>query len=445
MVRKETFPMQLKLENTSGHLYTQVYQYYKDLILSGKLLSGTKMPSLRRCSKELEISRTTVESAYLQLAADGYIISRPQSGYYVTDIAKKQTFVPKTSSSSSLPILYNFASSGVDRESFRFDIWRRYIKSALRQDERLLSYGEPQGEREFREVLASYIRTRRNILCSPDDIVIGAGTQSLLHILCPLLKERRTVSFPNPSFLQGISVFEDYGFDVHYRNKNCDIIYVSPAHMTKWGDIMPVSRRLELVHYAADHGSLILEDDFENEFVYLQKPTPSLQSLAGGQGVVYIGSFSRLLLPSIRISFMVLPSDLAARYRLIANHYNQTASKTEQIALCQFIRDGHLAAQTRKLKRLYSSKLKSLLDAVRSVFGKDASIQIGPGGINLALRLPCPISGKDFVHEAKKRGVLVELLKEEPGFIELILSCSTMPSDQFLPGCQCLSDILNSL
>ncbi|MCI7814765.1 MAG: PLP-dependent aminotransferase family protein [Robinsoniella sp.] len=437
--------MQLKLENTSDHLYTQVYQYYKDLILSGKLLSGSKMPSLRRCSRELEISRTTVESAYLQLAADGYIISRPQSGYYVTDIPQKQSVLPKSTASSAAPILYNFASSGVDRESFRFDIWRRYIKSALRQDERLLSYGEPQGEREFREVLASYIRTRRNILCSPDDIVVGAGTQSLLHILCPLLKERHTVSFPNPSFLQGISVFEDYGFDVHYRDKDCDIIYVSPAHMTKWGDLMPVSRRLELVHYAAAHGSLILEDDFENEFVYLQKPTPSLQSLAGGQGVVYIGSFSRLLLPSIRISFMVLTSDLADRYRLIANHYNQTASKTEQIALCQFIRDGHLAAQTRKLKRLYASKLKSLLSAVRKVFGKDASIQIGSGGISLALRLPCPVPGKTFVTEAKKRGVLVELLKEEPGFIELILSCSTMPSDQFLPGCQCLYEILESL
>ena len=436
--------MQLELEssNSSNHLYAQVYQYYRDLILSGKLPPGTKMPSLRRCSKELEISRTTVESAYLQLAADGYIISRPQSGYYVTELSKKQPSVPHGTSSVPNPILYNFASSGVDRESFRFDIWRRYIKSALRQDERLLSYGEPQGEKEFREVLASYVLTHRNILCSPEDIVIGAGTQSLLHILCPLLKEKKTVSFPNPSFLQGISVFEDYGFDIRYRNKDCDVIYVSPAHMTKWGDIMPVSRRLELVHYASKNGSLILEDDFENEFVYLQKPTPSLQSLAGGQGVVYIGSFSRLLLPSIRISFMVLPPELAEKYRLVANHYNQTASKTEQIALCQFIRDGHLGAQTRKLKRLYAAKLKSLLQAVRQTFGDRAVIRIGSGGISLALRLPCTVSGKEFVSFAQKKGVLVELLKEEPGFIELILSCSTMPSDQFLPGCQYLSEIL---
>lgn len=433
--------MQLELETKSGHLYAQVYQYYKDLILSGKLLPGTKMPSLRHCSQELEISRTTVESAYLQLAADGYIISRPQSGYYVTDISPRRHAVREHSSPSASPIIYNFASSGVDRESFRFDIWRRYIKSALRQDERLLSYGEPQGEAEFRESLASYVRTRRNILCSPDDIVVGAGTQSLLQILCPLLKEKHSVSFPNSSFLQGISVFQDYGFDVRYRDKDCDIIYVSPAHMTKWGDLMPVSRRLELIHHAAKRGSLILEDDFENEFVYLQKPTPSLQSLAGGQGVVYIGSFSRLLLPSIRISFMVLPSDLADRYRMVASHYNQTASKTEQIALCQFIRDGHLAAQTRKLKRLYAAKLKALLSAVRHTFGDYASIRIGSGGISLALGLPCAISGNAFVSLAKERGVLVELLREESGMVELLLSCSTMPSDQFLPGCQCLYEL----
>ena len=154
--------MRLELQQASERLYIQVYQYYKELILSGRLTPGTKMPSLRRCSKELEISRTTVESAYLQLAADGYIISRPQSGYYVTQFCVHQPSPLENKQMSSFPIRYNFASSGVDRESFRFDIWRRYIKSALRQDERLLSYGEPQGEKDFREALASYVQTHRN-------------------------------------------------------------------------------------------------------------------------------------------------------------------------------------------------------------------------------------------------------------------------------------------
>lgn len=294
------------------HLYLEVFHYYRELIMEKKLPPGSRMPSLRKCSQELRLSRTTIENAYLQLAAEGYIISKAQSGYYVTDIADRQhTSVRKTEKQTQTPCRFDFASSGVDRESFRFDLWRRYIKSALRQDERLLSYGEPQGEADLRDTLADYVRERRNVLCSGEDIVIGAGIQSLLHILCPLLEQRQTVSFPNPSFIQGSTVFHDYGFQVDYRNKDCDIIYVSPAHMTKWGDIMPVSRRLELVNYSAAHGSLVIEDDFENEFVYLQKPTPSLFGLAGGQNVVYWEPFPDFCCPpSVSVLWSCLRSCL---------------------------------------------------------------------------------------------------------------------------------------
>ncbi|MDO4273160.1 MAG: PLP-dependent aminotransferase family protein [Eubacteriales bacterium] len=427
------------------HLYLEVYHYYKELILKQKLLPGSKMPSLRKCAQELKLSRTTIENAYLQLAADGYIISKAQSGYYVTDIALKQ-HKPAASEHETLnPIRYDFASSGVDRESFRFELWRRYIKSALRQDERLLAYGEPQGESDFREALCDYIRERRNILCSPDDIVIGAGVQSLLHILCPLVKEKQTVSFPTPSFIQGSTVFRDYGFEVRYRNKDSGVVYVSPAHMTKWGEIMPVSRRLELIRYAAARDSLIIEDDFENEFVYLQKPTPSLFSLAGGQNVVYIGSFSRLLLPSIRISFMVLPPSLLPLYKEKAASYNQTASKAEQIALCQFIRDGHLAAQTRKLRRLYSAKLKQLLEAVQKVFGINARIQIGAAGTSLALTLPCSTPGAQLKKQALANGLRLQILKDTEQEVTVILSCSSMPGEDFIPACELLKETVETL
>lgn len=441
--------MELRLTTTQNsqkeHLYLEVYHYYKELILDHKLLPGAKMPSLRKCSQELKLSRTTIENAYLQLAADGYILAKAQSGYYVTDIASRQQTAQRPDVKAVPQCRYDFASSGVDRESFRFDLWQRYIKSALRQDDRLLSYGEPQGELDFRMALADYIRERRNILCRADDIVVGAGIQSLLHILCPLLKDKKNVSFPTPSFLQGSTIFSDYGFEIRYRDKNSDVIYVSPAHMTKWGEIMPVSRRLELVHHAAAQGSLIIEDDFENEFVYLQKPTPSLFSLSGGQYVVYLGTFSRLLLPSIRISFMVLPPDLSALYRERGTYYNQTASKTEQIALCQFIRDGHLAAQTRKLKRLYAAKLKSLLQAVKDTFGEQAPIQIGAAGTSLALTLNLNSSGEQLKNHALANGLRLQVLRETPGQVTVILSCSSMSLEDFVPACQLLKKIANDL
>lgn len=433
--------LQLDRKNKTEHLYLEVYHYYKNLILEQKLPSGSKMPSLRKCSQELKLSRTTIENAYLQLAADGYIIAKAQSGYYVTDIAARHILPAREKPDKEPEYLYDFASSGVDRESFRFDLWRRYIKSALRQDDRLLSYGEPQGEWDLRCTLADYIREHRNILCSADDIVIGAGIQSLLHILCPLLKKKKNVSFPTPSFIQGSMIFEDYGFRITYRNKNSDVIYVSPAHMTKWGEIMPVSRRLELLHHAFSRGSLIIEDDFENEFVYLQKPTPSLFSLAGGNGVVYLGTFSRLLLPSIRISFMVLPPELSALYRQKAVRYNQTASKAEQIALCQFIRDGHLASQTRRLKRLYAQKLKSLLSAVREIFGADAPVQIGAAGTSLALTLQTPHSAASLIKKAKTEGLRLQHLRESEGEVTVILSCSSMPAEDFIPACRLLKEL----
>ena len=420
------------------HLYLQVYHYYRDLILSRRLPPGSRMPSLRTCARDLHLSRTTVESAYLQLAADGYIVSKAQSGYYVTDIARQQPSPPKSQKPELPPVRYNFASSGVDRESFRFDLWQRYLKSALRQNDRLLSYGEPQGEADFRQVLSDYVRQGRNITCSPDDIVIGAGVQSLLHILCPLIRDKKTVSFPTSSFIQGSTVFSDYGFDVRYRNKDSGVIYVSPAHMTKWGEIMPVSRRMELLRHVRERNSLIIEDDFENEFVYLQKPTPSLFSLSGGRGVVYIGSFSRLLLPSIRISFMILPPELSLAYQKKSACYNQTASKAEQIALCQFIRDGHLGAQIRRLKRLYSAKMKQLLAEIQNVFGSGCRVQGGAAGTALALTVHSSRGGSELKKTARAEGLRLEILGEASGSVTLLLSCSAIPSEDFRPACELL-------
>ena len=189
--------MAIILENEEIPRYLRVYEYYKDLILSGQLQAGIKLPSIRKASVQLQVSRTTMESAYMLLAAEGYIISKPQSGYYVTDIGSKENQYEDLPKSYKGPeenkVLYDFVTSNVDRDSFKFELWRRYMKSALRQDERLLSYGEPQGEYDFREVLCGYLQKERSVVCLPEQIVIGAGVQSLLNILCPLLKGRKNI------------------------------------------------------------------------------------------------------------------------------------------------------------------------------------------------------------------------------------------------------------
>ena len=428
--------MNLDLQSSQSVRYLQVYDYYKELILSGRLPENTKMPSIRKCSEQLGLSRTTIESAYLCLAADGYIISRPQSGYYVTPRpvknSTKNVSFSKDIHREKRDILYNFTSSNVDADSFDFNLWRRYIKSALRQDKRLLTYGEPQGEYELRETICNYVINKRNAVCKPENIIIGAGSQSLLNILCPLLRDKQGVCFHDTKFAQGIIIFEDYGFQIVQNREEADILYMTPSHMTSLGDVMSVEKRISVLSEAISHNRLIIEDDYNNEFRYFSKPSPCLQGLAGGEHVVYLSTFSKLLLPSIRLSFMILPDELLPLYEKKKALYNQTASKAEQLALCQFLRDGHLDSQIRKLKRLYANKAKALCNELEAAFQNRATVSMGESVFLVHLKLKSDMTNVEFRDRLQKKGILVFASpKETKGYAHIALSCCELPIEDF--------------
>ena len=356
--------------------YSQVYLHFKKLIEEETLKQGDKMPSLISCTKELLVSKTTVENAYFQLAADGYIISKERSGYYVTGKKKgagatELKAVAISDKSKNTDKVYDMSNVGDDPTAFRFDLWQRYMKSAIRHKDRMATYGESQGETELRQEIAAYVRKRRNIYCTADNIVIGASTQNLLGILIPLLKEngKKTASVPAKGFDRYAHVFKSYNFDVNIRDKESDVIYVSPSHMTLWGDVMSLSRRYEILEHSKK-GHTIIEDDYQNEFNFSKQVRPSIYALAGGENIVYLGSFSRLLLPSIRISFMILPKELLESYRMVAGLYDQTASKTEQLALASYLRDEHLQRQIKKLRKIYLGK-RDLLHSILNKLIKD--------------------------------------------------------------------------
>jgi len=405
--------------------YNELYNSIKNEIITGQISYGKRLPSVRKASELYSVSRTTVQNAYFALSADGYIISEPQSGYYVSYKKQSKASQSKTENSKS-NILFDFTTDSADRESFDFNIWRRYIKSALRQDDKLLSYSEAQGELLLREAIADYIREKRNVTASADRIVIGAGVQTLLSVFCSLIDRRGTVSFPDKSFIQGASLFSDYGFDVKYRYKDADIIYVSPSKMTRWGDVMPNKRRIELVAYSARNNSLVIEDDFESDFLYNTKPTPSLHALSGGSNVVYLGSFSKLLLPSIRISFMVLTEELAEKYRKNIFKYNQTASKTEQIALYKFINDGHLKAQIRKTRRFYTAKTKAFADRLKKEFPK-ADIEISENALQIIMITD--FNKNEAAFEENSIKIFIDEYKN--GRIKLCLNTSSISEKSF--------------
>lgn len=425
-------------------LYMRVYDYYCNLIETGKIRNGEKIPSIRRSAAELGVSKTTIEQAYMCLCDDGYLVPKNQSGYYVSKRADtRKNELSKRPETLENKAVYDFASSGVDSESFDLSLWRRYVKSALRQTERLLSYGEPQGEKELREEIASFARENRNCVCDSSNIVIGAGVQSLLQILCSLIKDRKSIFFADPYYIQGVTVFVDHGFKVVNDFESADIIYTSPSRTTRWGETLSVSERFKLTEYASAANKLIIEDDYGSEFRYVNRPTPSLQGLSGGENTVYLGTFSKLLLPSIRISYMILPPELHKKYREVSSVYNQTVSKSDQIALCSFIRDGHLSAQIRKSRKLYLQKSKYLCDLLNTEFEENVKIGKTDSPLFVKASVKTGLSLSKLLKSCEKNGLRIIPISEKKGEAEIAFSVSAISTEKMEKGIKLLKKILS--
>lgn len=426
-------------------VYEKIYNYFLEQMATGALKPGDRMPSIRECERILTVSRTSVETAYLQLAADGYIYSLEKVGYFCSDMAARVSEVSSHADTASPrvremknSIEYDLATLGEDKEVSCLNLWRRYMKSALRQEDRLLSYATGQGEEDLRTEIAAYVRKTRNIYCSAEDIVIGAGFQNLLQILIALIPGERTISFPTKEFSDGATTFKYAGFEVDYRNKECHVIYVTPSYMTKWGEVMTMKRRHELVDHALLNDHLIIEDDYQNEFVFSSKPTPSLYAMTGGKNTAFLGSFSRVVLPSVRISYIILPKGIRKQYEQIAEVFNQTASKAEQIALGQFLRDGHLNRHIKRMRHLYELKRDMMLKALEKYFDKDAQILSGTSGMEFGLRL----KGQHLRNKIEKSKVAVNFLQEEENGVTVLLSCSKIPLEDIEISIKKLNDSL---
>lgn len=405
-------------------VYEQVYIFYVKKIEDGSLKPGDRMPSIRESERILNVSRTSIETAYLQLAADGYIYSVEKVGYFVSDMVTrledKKHHVVSEKDQAKNKYAYDLEIIGEDKTVSCLQLWRRYMKSALRQEERLLNYPNNQGEEELRIEIAAYVRKTRNILCSADDIVIGAGFQSLLSLLIPLIPGEKTISFPTKNFADGATIFKNAGYVVNYRDKESHVIYVTPSYMTKWGEVMTMKRRHELIEHARVSNHLIIEDDYQNEFVFSNKATPSLYAMTGGENIAFLGSFSRVLLPSVRISYLILPKGVRAEYEKIKHLYNQTASMAEQIALASFLRDGHLNRHIKKMRRLYEDKRKLMYKSLKHVFEKNATILMGESGMEIGVKL----SGRNMVEKLKENQVRVKVVDISEDMALFLVSCS---------------------
>lgn len=372
--------------NTGTPMYQQIYLSIRRAIESGNLKKGSRLPSVRRLSADRGISKTTVTAAYDQLRVEGYIVSKPQSGYFVAaqfDGLPKKANAADQRQSENLFAEYDFSGKSIDESVIDLAEWKKSIKDVINRNYLLTSYGDAQGEEALRQALQKYALGIRSVNARADNIVVGAGTQAILYLLCSLVGYGKTVAAERAGFVQAEVVFRSFGCDIRYYESDTDgatinsikeispdIILINPNCCGTRGESMPVTRRLELIEWARENGALIFEDDYNGELRYRTRPVPCVQNY-DVENTVYIGSFSKVLLPSVRISYTVLPPALLEKYNKCKRLMNQTASKTEQLALARYIENGKIDAHLRKARRVYSEKSKILMAEIGKYFPKE--------------------------------------------------------------------------
>ena len=395
-------------------LYEQLYRSLVAEIRSGALPAGTRMPGKRSLAEELSVSVNTVDGAYQMLAAEGYLASRPRSGFYVqeypalpgrpaegghTDAASVQPAV-----SAGLPVVYDLSTSGVDTGLFPFRTWARLQKELLYTSPGLLARGDPRGDPELRQALTRYLEEYRGVRCTPDQIVVGAGIEYLLSLLAPLLKGPAAVE--NPGYPRARQVLENSGHLCRFlpvdagglsvtalAASDAAVCYVTPSHQFPTGVTMPAPRRAELLGWAAQRPGqrYIIEDDYDSEFRFDTRPLPSLQGMAGADGpVIYLSTVARSLAPGIRIAYMVLPQHLIPAWEQRYTLYSGTVSRFEQQTLARFIGEGYFTRHLARSRVAYKARRTALAQALTQAFGP--AVQLS--GLHTGLHLLVHFKGQ---------------------------------------------------
>ena len=349
-------------------LYEALYRCIRDDILSGKLTSGEKLPTKRALSQHLEISKITVETAYSQLLAEGYISSREKVGYFVEAVerpARPEIPAVPRKKDEQPGMLLDLTGSGT--EHFPFSVWSRL------QREVMLDYGEQllkplphQGIPELRQAITDHLAAFRGMNTEPENIIIGAGTDFLYNLLIQLLGRDKIYAVEEPGYGKIRKIYAAGGVTCVSAAmdekgvrpdvlETADVLHFSPSHHFPTGLVTPVGRRMEILNWAREKNAWIIEDDYDSEFRFDAHPMPAMQSLDSSR-VIYMNSFSKTLAPSIRISYLVLPGELMAQFRERLDFYSCTVASFEQYTLARFLSRGHFEKHINRMRKFYRTR-----------------------------------------------------------------------------------------
>lgn len=412
--------------NSNIPLYIQLYKFIKHEIQMGNMKSNSKLPSKRKLSHYLAISQNTVEAAYEQLMTEGYIISFPRKGYFVSDLQGiLEVNIEKEAVNEKLKkkkiYQYEFYSSRVDVESFPYSIWRKINKEILGEENKeLLQIGHSQGDRNLREAINNYLRFSRGVNAKIDNIIIGAGTEYLIQIIINILGRNKRFSVEEPGYykikkilkINGVNPIpisiDNQGVNVdRLRESNSEVIHITPSHQFPTGIIMPINRRIQILNWANESkGRYIIEDDYDSEFRFEGKPIPALQSLDNKGKVIYLGTFSKCFSPSERIAYMVLPDELMKIYRKDFSFLACTVSRSSQQALVRFIEEGYFERHLNKMRNIYRKKREFLVTLIKKYLNNTEIIGTN-SGLHLLLKVNNGMNEEELIISAEEKGVMV--------------------------------------
>lgn len=411
-------------------LYEQLYRAVRADIMSGTLAGGTRLPSKRQLAANLRVSQITVETAYGQLLAEGYIVSEPRRGYFV----QKQLAAPAQAQASKAAAphphtapaddcKYDFRTNIVDTGCFPFATWARLSRSVLSEySDRLLRATDPCGAAELRGQIARYLYDFRGINISPDNILVGAGSEYLMHLVIQLLGRDRVYALENPGYRKLYQIFSDNGAAVRplpldksglradaLAASDASVVYLTPSHHFPLGTVMPAARRMEILRWAsAAPGRYIIEDDYDSEFRYASRPIPALGELDHAGRVVYVNTFAKSLSPSLRIGYLVLPDALMARYHERFSLYSSTVPSFDQHTLAAFMRTGGFERHISRSRKVYQARRDALMAALdRELADLPHEVSRSEAGLHLLLHMRNGMLERELIERASAAGVRV--------------------------------------